>query len=70
MRHPQVVAAVGQAVVAAEGVIAGGDVGWKTAVAVAARRRQPVGPQFRRHPTAGRQGVLEVVGENMLCALN
>ena len=39
MRHPQVVAAVGQAVVAAEGVIAAGDVGAETAVAVAARCR-------------------------------
>ena len=39
MRHAQVVAAVGQAVVAAEGVVPRGEVGAETAVTVPARCR-------------------------------
>ena len=57
--HSLVVAAVGQAVVAAEGVIPAGDVGIETPVPVPAGGRQPIRAQFPRHPTAGDQGILQ-----------
>ena len=61
MGHTEVVAAVSQAVVMAEGVIAAGDVGRETAIAVAAGSREPVGAQLPRHAAAGGEGVLQTL---------
>lgn len=64
MGYAQVVAAVDQAVVSAEGVIARVDVSAETAVAIPAGGRQSVGRQLSRPPTAGSQGVLQPLGQS------
>jgi hypothetical protein len=59
MGHAAVVAAGGQAVVRAQGLVAGGDVEGIAAVSVAAGSRKPIGTQLFGHPAAGSQAVLQ-----------